>query len=24
LCRTYYCDSRGNVIPQTDCRLVKQ
>ena len=24
LCRTYYCDSHGNVIPQTDCRLVKQ
>lgn len=24
LCRQYYCDAHGNVIPQIDCRLVKQ
>lgn len=24
LCRTYWCDSKGNVIPQTGCRQVKQ
>jgi hypothetical protein len=24
LCRRYYCDTQGNVIPQEDCRCVKQ
>jgi hypothetical protein len=24
LCRRYFCDTHGNVIPQLDCRLVKQ
>ncbi|MCK9567352.1 hypothetical protein M0R72_00195 [Candidatus Pacearchaeota archaeon] len=24
LCRQYWCDTHGNVIPQVDCRLVKQ